>query len=62
MRAANIPFWIETQRKMKWRVAMRIAAHPESRWTKKAASWNPGTSIEAKANRRVGRPRKKLGR
>ena len=35
MRAANIPCWIETQRKMKWRSAMRIASHPEERWTKK---------------------------
>ena len=55
MRAATIPCWIETQRKMKWRVAMRIAAHSESRWTQKAAKWNPGPSIEAKANRRAGR-------
>ena len=41
MRAANIPCWIEAQRKMKWRLAVRIASHPEERWTKVAATWNP---------------------
>ena len=35
MRAANIPCWIETQRKIKWRLAVRFASHPQSRWTKK---------------------------
>ena len=58
MRAANIPCWIEAQRKMKWRLAVRIASHPEERWTKEAATWNPGPRIEAKASRRVGRPKK----
>ena len=47
-------------RKMKWRLAMRIASHPETRWTKKAATkWNPGLGIGAKACRAVGRPRKR---
>ena len=35
MRAANIPCWIEAQRKMKWRLAVRIASHPEQIWTEK---------------------------
>ena len=34
-RAAHIPCWIETQRKGKWRVAMRIASLSEARWRKK---------------------------
>ena len=59
MREANVLCWIETQRKMKWRLTTRIASHPDPRWTKKAATWNPGLSIGAKANRAVGRPRKR---
>ena len=58
IREANISRWIEIQRKMKWRLAVRIASHPEERWTKEAATWNPGPRIKAKASRRVGRPRK----
>ena len=39
---------------------MRIASHPETRWTnKKAAKWSPGFSIGDEANRAVGRPRKR---
>ena len=59
MREANILCWIETQRKMKWRLTTRIASHPETRWTNKAATWNPGLSIGANANRAEGRPRKR---
>ena len=57
MRAANIPCWIETQRKMGWRLAVRIASQSETRWMKKAATWNPGLNIGAKACIRVGRPK-----
>ena len=59
MRAANIPCWIETHEKMKWRLAMRITSHPETRWTKKAAKWNPALSIGCKASRAVRRQRKR---
>ena len=38
---------------------MRFASHPETRWSKKAAKWNPGLSIGCKASRAVGRPRKR---
>ena len=62
MKAANVPCWIEAQRKMKWIVAVRIASHPETRWTKKAAKWNPGLSIRAEAYRAVGRPTKRGGK
>ena len=33
--------WVETQRKLKWRQAMRVAFHKEERWTRRAAEWNP---------------------
>ena len=59
MRAASVPFWIETQRRMKWGLAMRIASHPETTRTKKAATWNPGLCIAAEACRAVGRPKKR---
>ena len=59
MKAANVPCWIETQINMKWRLAMRTASHPETRWTKKATKWNPGLGIRAKACRAVGRPKKR---
>ena len=54
MKAANVPYWIETQRKMKWIVAVRIASHPETRWTKKAAKWYSNCSFGTKACRVVG--------
>ena len=59
MRAGSIPCWIETQRKMKWILAMRIASHSEARWTTTGARWSLGHSFEAKASRRVGRPKKR---
>ena len=38
--------WIEhiTTKKMKWKVALRIATSPCERWLKKAAEWNPELS------------------
>ena len=42
MRTANIPCWIIAHKKMKWRLAARIASQPQTRWSKKAAKWNPG--------------------
>ena len=59
MRTFNISCWIETQRKLKLRLAMRTASHGKERWTKKTARWNPGLSPTAKAGRSVGRPRKR---
>ena len=56
MKSANIPCWIEAQRKMKWRLAMRIASLP-----KKAARWNPALSVGTKGYRTVGRPKKRWG-
>ena len=31
MKAAKIPCWIETHRRMEWRLAMRIASLPDER-------------------------------
>ena len=56
MKAAKIPCWIETHRRMKWRLAMRIASLPDERWAKKAAKWNPGLSTKHKTCKSVGRP------
>ena len=44
---------------MKWRLAMRIASHPDERWAKKAAEWNPGLSIKHQIYSPVGRPKKR---
>ena len=59
MKEAKILCWIETHRKMKWRVAMRIASLPDERWAKKAEKWNPGFSTKHHTNRPVGRPKKR---
>ena len=40
MNAAKIQRWIETHRRMKWRMAMRIASLPKERGARKAAEWN----------------------
>ena len=34
MKAAKIPCWIEAHRRMRWRLAMRIASSPDERGTK----------------------------
>ena len=44
MKTAKVPCWIATRRRMKWRLAMKIASLPYERWAKKAAEWNPGLS------------------
>ena len=43
--------WIETQQKLKLRLAMRIAPHSEERLTKKAAQWKPSLDTEKKQTR-----------
>ena len=42
MKKMKIPCWIETHRRLKWRMARRIVSLPEEWWTKKnlrLASW-----------------------
>ena len=55
IREAQIPCWIETHRRTKWRKAMRMASLPRERWVRKAAEWNPGRSTKIKTCRAVGR-------
>ena len=55
----NVLCWIGTQRKLKWRLAMRLASHTEARWTKQAARRSPDLSFTTRTNRSVGRPRKR---
>ena len=57
MKAAKIPCWIETHRRMKWRLAVTIASLQDERWTK--SKWNPGLSTKYQTNRPVGRPKKR---
>ena len=59
MKKMKIPCWIETHRRLKWRVAMRVASLPEERWTSKIVEWNPGLDNKIRTNRSVGRPRKR---
>ena len=58
MENEKIRCWM-TQRKMKWRLAMRIATSPNERWLIKAAEWNPELSSTYRTNRSFGRPRKR---
>ena len=44
MEHAKIRCWNKTHRKMKWKLALRIATQPSERWFKKAAEWNPELS------------------
>ena len=44
MEHAKIRCWNKTHRKMKWKLALRIATSPSERWIKKAAEWNPELS------------------
>ena len=59
MENEKIRCWKMTQRKMKWRLAMRIATSPNDRWLIKAAEWNPELSSKYRTNRSIGRPRKR---
>ena len=54
MTAAQIPCWIETHRRMKWRLALRIASLPSERRAKRAAKWNPGLSTSGKTKKEMG--------
>ena len=58
MENEKIRCWSMTQRKMKWRLAMRIATPPNERWLFKAAECNPELSSKYRP-RSIGRPRKR---
>ena len=59
METEKIRCWKLTQRKMTWRLAMRIATSQKDRWLIKAAEWNPKLSSKYRTNRSRGRPRKR---
>ena len=59
MENEKIRCWKMTQRKMKWRLAMRIATSQKERLLIKAAEWNPELSSKYRTNRSSGRPRKR---
>ena len=59
MERAKIRCWNRTHKKMKWKLALRIATSPSERWLKKAAEWNPELSSRKRTNRAIGRPRKR---
>ena len=59
MESAKIRCWNKTHKKMKWRLAMRIATSPSDRWLRKAGEWNLELSTRYRTNRAIGRPRKR---
>ena len=59
MEHAKIRCWKRTHRKMKWKLALRIATSPSERWIIKAAEWNPELSSRYRTNRTIGRPKKR---
>ena len=59
MDQTKIRCWNKTHKKMKWKLALRIATSPSERWVKKAAEWNPETSSKYKTSRSIGRPKKR---
>ena len=62
MTKTKISCWIETHRRMKWRMAMRIASLPEDRWSSKIIEWNTALDCTIKTNRLVGMTKKKDGK
>ena len=59
MENEKIRCWNISQRKMKWRLTMRIATSQKERWLIKAAEWNPELSSKYRTNRSIARPRKR---
>ena len=59
MSHAKIRCWNNTHKRMKWRLALRIATSPSERRLMKAAEWNPEFSSKYRTNRAIGRPRRR---
>ena len=59
MKKMKIPCWIETHRRLKWRMARRIVSLPDKRWTRKIFDWQPGLDNKIKTRRMVGRPKRR---
>ena len=58
-KAAKIPCWIDTHRRLKWRLAMRIASLPDERWEKKAAKMEPRPQHQAPDKQTSGKTKKR---
>ena len=52
----NITDWVETQKKLKWRQALRIATQSLERRTRRAAERNPGLIVSTRTQKKPGRP------
>ena len=59
MENAKIRCWIKTQKRMKWRLALRIESLPIERWIVKAAQRNTELTSRYKTCRAMGRPRRR---
>ena len=59
MKKMKIPCWIETHRRLKWRMASRIASLPKERWTRNFFEWHPGLDNKINTRRLVGRPKRR---
>ena len=59
MENAKIRCWIKTHKRMKWRLALRIASPPSKRWIVKAAEWKPKLSSRYKTFCAIVRPRRR---
>ena len=59
MENERIRCWKLSQRKMKWRLAMKIATSQKERWLIKAEEWNPELSSKYRTKRSIGRRRKR---
>ena len=57
--SAKIRCWTKIHKKMKWKLALRIATSTSDRWLRTAAEWNPELSTRYRINRAIGRPRKR---
>ena len=62
MQTIKVTNWTDAQRKIKWRLASRIAAHREETWTGKAAEWNPVLITSLKAHKNSKNTIKEIGR
>ena len=59
MENKKIRCWIKTHKRMKWRLALRIALLPSERCIVKAAEWNPELSSRNKIYRTIGKPKRR---
>ena len=60
MEKHKIPCWIDTRRRLKWRMVRRTASLLEKkRWTRRIFDWHPGLDNSIKTQRQEGRPKRR---